>query len=283
MKRLALGALLVVGCARGVVEQPPGPGDVDAAPPADAPPPPRPDAPPADRAPERPLPRDTAPAEVPVGCGVANIVTRSFFDGIFPAAGRNSVFTYEGFIAAAATYPDFVGSGDGEACRKEAAAFLANVSHETGNLRYAEQIAKDHYCQPSGSCPCDGAATDQSKWYYGRGALQLSWNYNYCSAGSALGADLASNPSLVSTSPELAWKTALWFWMRGGVGNSCHSAMQPGGGGFGATIRIINGGIECGKGGYGAVQGVTNRVDRYLEYARRLGIANPGTAQMNGC
>src|SRR5438045_1287081 len=97
-QRLALGALLLLGCARGVVEQPPGPGDVDAAPPADAPPPPRPDAPPADRAPERPLSRDTAPAEVPVGCGVANIVTRSFFDGIFPAAGRNSVFTYEGFI-----------------------------------------------------------------------------------------------------------------------------------------------------------------------------------------
>jgi len=284
IRRRSAPLLLVLswfGCAKGVVDS--SPTAVDAATP-DAAPPPAPDA----ARPEAAAPRDTAPGprdlgerEAPAGCGLANIVSRTFFDAIFPAGGRNPVFTYDGLLEAAKAFPDFVAAGDATTCKKEAAAFLANVSWETGNLRFAEQIAKDHYCQPQGGCPCDAASTDQTKWYYGRGALQLSWNYNYCAAGAALGFDLVGTPSMVSTSPDLAWRTAIWFWMRGG--RSCHSVMQPGGGGFGATIQIINGGVECGKGGYGAVQGVTGRVDRYLDYARRLGITDPGTAQSNGC
>jgi chitinase len=268
---------LVAGVPSGKGEQgepdggaptgPPGPGPDAAAPRLDA----APDKGPVDAPPPAP------------GCGLANVVTRAFFDAIFPAGGRNPSFTYDGLIRAAQAFPEFVGSGDLDTCRKEAAAFLANVSHETGNLRFAEQIAKERYCQPQGGCPCDPAGTDQAKWYYGRGALQLSWNYNYCAAGTALGADLVGTPSLVSSNPDLAWKTGVWFWMRGGAGRSCHSAMLPGGGGFGATIRTINGGIECGKGGYGVQDGVTQRVMRYIDYARRLGIADPGTPQSNGC
>jgi predicted chitinase len=284
MKGLLLLFCPLLACAQ-VIKEGAGPGDDAGSPPATNPPPSNP--PPRDAAVARDAgidrPPPPAPPDAAAGCGVTTIVTRAFFDAIFPAGGRNPVFTYDGFIRAAQAFPEFVASGDLDSCRREAAAFLANVSHETGTLRYAEQIAKDRYCQPQGGCPCDASTSDQSKWYYGRGALQLSWNYNYCAAGQALGADLIGQPSMVSTSPELVWKTALWFWMRGGVGRSCHAAMLPGGGGFGATIKIINGGIECGKGGYGAQSGVTGRVDHYLDYARRLGITDPGTAQANGC
>ena len=34
---------------------------------------------------------------------------------------------------------------------------------------------------------------------------------------------------------------------------------------------------------YGAVEGVTERVNYFLDYARRLGVIDPGTAQSNGC
>jgi predicted chitinase len=226
----------------------------------------------------------TVVVEGGAGCGLANVVTQTMFDAIFPLAGRNTVYTYAGFIAAASAFPTFVNTGTVDACRKEAAAFLANVARETGRLRYAEQIAKSQYCSSRNACACDPAGQDQTKWYYGRGALQLSWNYNYCAAGAALGADLLGQPNTVSTDSQMAWKTALWFWMtQEGAGSmTCHAAMT-GSGGFGETIRTINGGVECNMGGYGANEGVTQRVDFYIDYAHRLGIANPGTPQDNDC
>jgi predicted chitinase len=219
-----------------------------------------------------------------IGCGLANVVTQTMFDTIFPLTSRNALYTYDGFVAAAASFPTFVNTGTVDTCRKEAAAFLANVARETGSLKYAEQIAKSQYCSSRNGCACDPASTDQTKWYYGRGPLQLSWNYNYCAAGAALGQDLLSQPNVVSTNSEVAWKTALWFWMtQDGAGNStCHAAIT-GSGGFGETIRSINGGQECNMGGYGVNEGVTERVDHYLDYARRLGVANPGTPQNNAC
>jgi len=220
----------------------------------------------------------------PPGCGLSNVVTQTLFDTIFPLASRNALYTYDGFVAAAAAFPTFVNTGNVDICRKEAAAFLANVARETGRLRYAEQIAKAAYCSSRNSCVCDAATTDQTKWYYGRGALQLSWNYNYCAAGAALGLDLLGQPNIVSTNSEAAWKTALWFWMtqRGAGTMTCHAAMI-GTGGFGETIRTINGGVECNMGGYGAVDGVTERVDHYIDYATRLGVVSPGLPTDNDC
>jgi chitinase len=219
-----------------------------------------------------------------MGCGVSNVVTQALFDAIFPVNGRHALYTYAGFIAAASSFPTFVNTGSLDTCRKEAAAFLANVARETGRLRYAEQIAKAAYCSTRNGCACDPATQDQSKWYYGRGAIQLSWNYNYCAAGAALGLDLLSQPTIVSTNSEVAWKTALWFWMtqRGAGSMTSHEAMM-GAGGMGETIRTINGSVECNMGGYGAQEGVTARVDAYIDYARRLGVAMPGTPQDNDC
>jgi chitinase len=167
-------------------------------------------------------------------------------------------------------------------CRKEAAAFLANVAHETDRLRHAEEVAKSAYCDSRADCPCTGA--DRNRWYYGRGPLQLSWNYNYCAAGRAIGADLGNQPGLVATNPEIAWKTALWFWMtqRGAGSSTAHDAII-GAAGFGGTISSLNGGLECNRGGYGGQPQVKARVDYYLDFARRLGVTNPGTAQDNDC
>jgi predicted chitinase len=201
------------------------------------------------------------------GSGFAAIVSEQLFDQMFP--NRNAFYTYAALVAAAGAFPGFATSSDPTTNAREVAAFLANVAHETGGLVYVDEIAQAPYCQPSGGCGC---ASGQE--YFGRGPLQLSWNFNYCAAGSALGVDLVDNPGLVSTDPIISWKTAVWFWMddSGSGSQTCHTAIT-GGGGFGATIQTINGAIECNGGNPGEVQ---DRVSYYTSFCSRLGVS-PGS------
>ena len=114
-----------------------------------------------------------------------------------------------------------------------------------------------------------------------RFAFVLGWshdarNFNYGPAGKALGFDGLRDP-------EVAFKTALWFWMTPREPKpSCHDVMvgryRPGPGdqaagrapGFGLTTNIINGGIECGPGGNAAP--VEDRIGFFRRYCRMLGV-----------
>jgi chitinase len=185
---------------------------------------------------------------------------------MFP--NRNPIYTYQGLVQAAGSYPAFATTGTSDDQKREVAGFLANVAHETGELVYVNEIAQDVYCQPTASCPC---AWGQE--YFGRGALQLSWNYNYCAAGAALGQDLQANPGLVATDPALAWGTGVWFWMTstGSVGATCHDGINSTG--FGETIQVINGGLECNGANTTEMQ---DRVTHYLTYCSMLGVS-PGS------
>jgi predicted chitinase len=196
--------------------------------------------------------------------GFAEIVSESLFNQMFP--DRNAFYTYQGLVEAASAYPGFASSGTLETRKREAAAFLANVARETGHLIYIDQIAKDDYCASSGSCPCE-----PGKQYYGRGPIQISWNYNYCAAGTALGYDLRAQPELVSQNATIAWATGLWFWnTQTGAGSyTPHDAMVDGHG-FGETIRSINGSVECGG---APSEGVTSRVNFYTEFCSLLGVS----------
>ncbi|MFJ3220010.1 glycoside hydrolase family 19 protein [Kitasatospora sp. NPDC086801] len=197
-------------------------------------------------------------------------VSQAQFDQMFP--GRNSFYTYQGLIDALSAYPGFAGTGSDTVRRQEAAAFLANVSHETGGLVYVvEQNTANypHYCdtsQPYG-CPAGQAA------YYGRGPIQLSWNFNYKAAGDALGIDLLNNPNLVQTDPAVAWKTGLWYWnTQNGPGTmTAHNAMVNGYG-FGETIRSINGSLECNGNNPAQMQ---HRISLYQSFVQILGT-DPG-------
>jgi chitinase len=102
------------------------------------------------------------------------------------------------------------------------------------------------------------------KKYYGRGPLQISWNYNYGPAGKAIGFDGLGNPDRVAQDPVISFKTALWFWM-----NNVHGVMPQG---FGATIRAINGALECNGKNPAAVNA---RVGYYKDYCKQLGV-DPG-------
>ncbi|MDF6043891.1 chitinase [Streptomyces sp. JH14] len=199
------------------------------------------------------------------------VVSEAQFNQMFPS--RSPFYTYSGLTAALSAYPGFANTGSDTVKRQEAAAFLANVSHETGGLVYiVEQNTANypHYCDTSQSygCPAGTAA------YYGRGPIQLSWNFNYKAAGDALGIDLLGNPYLVEQNASVAWKTGLWYWnTQSGPGTmTAHNAMVNSAG-FGETIRSINGSLECNGGNPAQVQ---SRVDKYRAFVQILGTT-PGS------
>jgi hypothetical protein len=198
------------------------------------------------------------------------IVSEAQFERMFP--DRDAFFTYDGLVKATEAYPEFAATGGAALRKREAAAFLANVSHETGGLYYVVAQNKATYpifcdeTQPYG-CPAGHDA------YYGRGAIMLSWNFNYKAAGDALGIDLLNNPWLVEQDPAVAWMTALWYWnTQSGPGTMTgHDAMVKGAG-FGQTIWSLNGSAECDGGNPAQMQ---HRVDLYVAFSKVLHV-RPG-------
>jgi chitinase len=205
-------------------------------------------------------------SEPAVPAGLAGVLSEATFNSLFPE--RNRFYGYAGFLAASAAFSSFANTGGLDVRKREVAAFLANTAHETGDFVFIEEVAKADLCAPQPSCPCA-----KGKRYFGRGPIQLSWNFNYCAAGSALGLPLQSNPELVARDAKAAWQTALWFWMtQSGAGARPPHTSIVNGNGFGETIRSINGALECGGGNPGQMQ---SRVSRFQKYARLLGT-DPG-------
>lgn len=116
----------------------------------------------------------------------------------------------------------------------EQAMFLTNVIWETSHLQFMKEIACRH-----GHC--------RYGKYYGRGCLQLTWKDNYREASIALyGNDtLILNPNLVAHQRD-AWRTAIWFWNERVRRNAPLNFVIKKD--LGATIKIINGKLECEKG-----------------------------------
>ena len=74
---------------------------------------------------------------VPGGNGFGSIVSQQIYKTIFP--NSNALYTYDGLIAAAGAYPLFCNEGPLQQNLQEAAAFLANISHETGALVFVDE------------------------------------------------------------------------------------------------------------------------------------------------
>ncbi|XP_056171809.1 endochitinase EP3-like [Syzygium oleosum] len=197
-----------------------------------------------------------------------DVVTDSFFNSIIGQAAAScagkSFYTRQAFLNAAGDYPEFGTVGSPDDSKREIASFFAHVTHETGHFCYIEEIdgpSKDYCDETNTQYPCN-----PNKGYYGRGPLQISWNYNYGPAGQSIGIDGLNSPETVANDVVVSFKTAFWFWM-----NNIHSVITSGQG-FGATIRAINGG-ECSGGNSGAVQA---RVKYYTDYCNQFGVS-PGS------
>ncbi|KAJ3691322.1 hypothetical protein LUZ61_020486 [Rhynchospora tenuis] len=229
---------------------------------------------------------------------VGSIISSSLFEQMLKhrndaACPGKNFYTYNAFIAAANSFSGFGTTGNSDTQKREIAAFLAQTSHETTGgwssapdgpyawgycyLRENNGNAGD-YCVQNSQYPC---AAGQK--YYGRGPIQISYNYNYGACGKAINQNLLSNPDLVATDATISFKSALWFWMTPQSPKpSCHAAMtgqwspsaadqsagrKPG---YGVVTDIINGGIECGKGSNAAV---ADRIGFYKRYCDILGVS----------
>jgi predicted chitinase len=201
------------------------------------------------------------------------MITEAQFETLFPK--RIPFYTYAGLSEAIQAYPEFANFGSEAENKREVAAFLANIMHESHELQAITEVdtsAHDHYCNDKNGVPCA-----KGKQYFGRGPIQLSWNFNYALAGKALGLDLLNDPDMVARNPTVAWKTALWYWMeiKGSGPLPSHVAIKQNLG-FGETVRSINGDLECSKPsdniGYKQQQ---MRIKNYLKITALLGV-EPG-------
>ena len=92
---------------------------------------------------------------------------------------------------------------------KEIAAFIAQIGHESGQLRYVEEIASGAAYE--GRKDLGNTQKGDGKRFKGRGLIQITGRYNYQELSKDLGEDFIKNPELLST-PKYAVQSACWFW-----------------------------------------------------------------------
>ena len=137
---------------------------------------------------------------------------------------------------------------------KRVAAFIAQIGHESGQLKYVKEIWGPTAAQARYQGRADLGNTqpgDGSK-YRGRGLIQITGRANYKACGDALGLDLINHPELLEK-PQYACMSAAWFWATRGL-NTLADA-----GKFDTITTRINGGQ------HGAA-------DRQMLYARALKV-----------
>jgi len=208
-------------------------------------------------------------------------------------------------------YKNFLSEGTLTTRKRELAAFLANISHETTggpeeNNTYEWGLFFKDEKEVTGE---SGDYADENaeyppvagKSYHGRGPIQLSYNYNYGPASEHIFGDkniLLSEPELVSTDAAISFMTAIWFWMTPQypkpsahdviVGNWTPTEEDTDGNrvaGLGMTINIINGGVECDLGKPEEKSQVIDRIKYYERYTDILGISTDvnGENECNTC
>ena len=95
---------------------------------------------------------------------------------------------------------------------KELAAFLAQMSHETGNFQFRRELSGGHSYYGGHTGPwTDANGKTYTTKYHGRGYIQLTHDYNYKKYGDMFGVDLLNNPDLAMDG-DLAAKIAVAYW-----------------------------------------------------------------------
>lgn len=118
------------------------------------------------------------------------------------------------------------------------AAFLAEIAHESGELRYTRELARGAAYDVGqkaislGNTPEDDGDGEK---YKGRGLIQITGHANYLKTGVALGVDLIASPELLET-PALACRSAACWWRDHGLNELADGRR------FAKISLIINGG-----------------------------------------
>ncbi|WP_031518423.1 chitinase [Siccibacter colletis] len=254
---------------------------------------------------------------------VESIISAKDWDFLFPLRARE--YTYVNFLKAVGKFPAVCGAysdgRDAEAiCRKSLATMFAHFAQETGGheswreepewrqaLVYLREMGwaegqKGGYngeCNPDTwqgqTWPCGKDKDGDFLSYFGRGAKQLSYNYNYGPFSDAMYGDvrpLLDKPDLVAdTWMNLASAIFFFVYPQPPKPSMLHvidqtwqpnqhdkeSGLVPG---FGVTIQIINGGVECGGEAENAQS--LNRIAYYKEFAKYLKVNVPAD-EVLGC
>ncbi len=203
-------------------------------------------------------------------------------------------YTYTRFLQAIGKFPAFCGEytdgRDSDAiCKRSIVTAFAHFSQETGGHIDKENVSDNpqgleewqqalvHVREMGWSEGQEGYTTGcgQNDWqnarwpcepnqgYFGRGAKQLSYHFNYGAFSEVMfngdASILLKNPSLVADS-WLNLASAIWFFLtpqapKPAMLHVIDRTWTPSirekeagiGYGFGTTINVINGGIECGE------------------------------------
>lgn len=115
------------------------------------------------------------------------------------------------------------------------AAFLAQLAHESGELKFFEELSSG--AQYEGRTDLGNLFPGDGVRYKGRGPIQLTGRSNYRSAGQALGINLEANPTRAAD-PDVGFRIAGWFWNSRGL-NSLADARN-----FDAITQRVNGGFN---------------------------------------
>lgn len=138
------------------------------------------------------------------------------------------------------------------------AAFLAQITHESGGFRFLREIwgptlvqmGYEHRADLGNTQPGDGSR------FRGRGLIQVTGRANYAACGAALGLDLLLHPEQMET-PLLAARSAGWFWFS----HRCNNFADLGD--FVGLTKRINGGTN----------GLGKRVALWRQARTALGLA----------
>ena len=138
------------------------------------------------------------------------------------------------------------------------AAFLAQLAHESGSLRYVRELASGNAynlrsdlgnTRPEALEAASRAGTTTGAYYRGRGLIQITGYDNYAECSRALFGDtetLTHNPAILE-GRELACRSAAWFWRSRGLNDLADA------GDFIRITRRINGGLN----------GISDRLTHY--------------------
>ena len=145
------------------------------------------------------------------------------------------------------------------------AAFVAQLAHESGELRFMEEIwgptaAQRRYEPPSTlATKLGNTETGDGKRFKGRGPIQITGRANYKRFGDLLGLDLVADPPRAAV-PDVAFRVAGLFWSKKGLNELADLATAES---FREITRRINGGFN----------GLADR-ERFYALARTvLGVA----------
>lgn len=138
------------------------------------------------------------------------------------------------------------------------AAFLAQVSHESGRLVYTSEIWGPTAAQLGyeGRADLGNTQLGDGSLFRGRGLIQITGRSNYNAVGAALCLDCINQPQMLAE-PEWAAQSAAWWWTQHGCNDFADS------GDFEGLTRRINGGLN----------GLADRLALWQSAKQALGVA----------